>query len=253
MKMSVEQRCTSRWIRRGLSLAALACTLASSAGAIAAPSAGDHGGPATASAAQNGASLDRVPADADRAGNAGVMRTAPLRFGPLVGLGFPRPLAIEGFARISDFVGVGVEYSFLPRVDLFGASTSFKAVAADLRVFPFKGSFFIGLRAGRQWLDATATATLAINGMSSELTESMDASTWFLNPRIGFLHRFESGITLGIDAGIQLPIAPSFTRAGPATSAGLTSDTDRTLASVAGALGNDVTPTVDLLRVGFLF
>ncbi len=176
-----------------------------------------------------------------------------LHLGPLVGVGFPRPLAIEGFARVSRYVGVGVEYSFLPRVDLFGASTSFKAAAADLRIFPFKNSFFIGMRVGRQWLDAKATATLAAGGSSTELTESMDASTWFVNPRVGFLHRFDSGITLGVDAGVQLPIAPTFTRAGPATSAGLTSETDRVLARVAGALGNDVTPTIDLLRVGFLF
>ncbi len=195
----------------------------------------------TSAAAERGT---REPRDQERAEH--------FRIGPLVGVGFPRPFAIEGFAKLEKLVGVGIEYSFLPRMSFVNVDTSFKAFAGDLRVFPFKGAFFIGARMGRQWLDAQALVTA---GPLGTFAESMAASTWFVNPRAGFLHTFDSGITVGIDAGVQLPINPTFERSGRATDAGLASQTgiDDTLLAVANGLGNSMTPTVDLLRLGFLF
>ncbi|HVJ91292.1 MAG TPA: hypothetical protein VM580_15920, partial [Labilithrix sp.] len=144
------------------------------------------------------------------------------RFGPIVGLGFPRPFAVEGFAKLERVFGVGFEYSFLPTVNLVGVEMSFRALSADFRVFPFRGGFFVGARAGRQWLDAKTTLTVERFG---SFTEWMTASTWFINPRAGYLHTFDSGITLGIDAGVQLPIQPSYDRSGAATEAGRTAST----------------------------
>jgi hypothetical protein len=174
------------------------------------------------------------------------------RIGPLVGLSFPRPFAIEGFTKLEKLVGVGFEYSFMPRATIKSVDAGFDGVALDLRVFPFRGAFFLGARAGRQWLNANATITDARFG---SIVESMDAATWFINPRAGFLYTFPNGITIGIDAGVQLPISPSYTRSGPATAAGLTSglEIEGTLQLVADALGNTTTPTIDLLRLGLLF
>lgn len=174
------------------------------------------------------------------------------RIGPLLGLGFPRPLALEGFAKFERLVGVGFEYSLLPRTSVMDVEAGFNALALDLRMFPFRGAFFIGARTGRQWLDAHATLPA---GRLGSITESMEASTWFVNPRAGLLYTFRNGITLGIDAGVQLPISPSYARSGPATAAGLAQqlEIDGTLVAVANALGNRTTPTIDLFRLGFLF
>lgn len=179
-------------------------------------------------------------------------RAEHFRVGPLVGVGFPRPFAIEGLAKFERLVGVGVEYSFLPRMNVMNVEASFAAIAADLRVFPFRGAFFIGARAGRQWLDAQASVT---TGRLGSFREGMVATTWFVNPRVGLLYTFDSGITVGIDAGVQVPINPSFQRSGAATETGVASelDIDATLVAVANGLGNNTTPTVDLLRLGFLF
>ncbi|MDF2693736.1 MAG: hypothetical protein K0S65_2119 [Labilithrix sp.] len=220
---------------RGFAIAAAMAT------SVALPSSAAAAAPLakTGERANGGETRERVPAE-------------HFRFGPIVGVGFPRPFAIEGLAKIERLVGVGFEYSFLPRMSMFNADTGFKAFATDLRVFPFKGAFFIGARAGRQWLDAKTTLTA---GQFGSFTESMAASTWFVNPRAGVLYTFESGITLGIDAGVQIPINPSYERSGRATEAGLASqfDIDGTLVAVANTLGNRTTPTVDLLRLGFLF
>ncbi len=175
-----------------------------------------------------------------------------LRIGPLVGLGFPRPIAVGAFVKVHRIIGFGAEYSFLPPMNVFGADTRFEAFATDVRVFPFKNAFFVGMRLGHQWLSARARITVRRYG---SFTESMDASTWFVNPRAGFLFTFSSGITIGIDAGVQLPISPSYERNGLATSAGLASEfeADSIVATVADVLGNSPTPTVDLLRFGVLF
>ncbi len=168
-----------------------------------------------------------------------------LRIGPIVGVGFPRPLAIEGLVKVERVIALGVEYSALPRTNIAGVESSIWALAGDLRVFPFKGAFFIGARVGHQTLDASTT--LADSGLA--VTETATASAWFVNPRIGFLWTWSSGITLGIDAGVQIPLDASFTTSLPAG----VSPIDSTVATVAGALGNGVTPTIDLLRLGFLF
>jgi hypothetical protein len=179
-------------------------------------------------------------------------RAEHFRVGPLVGVGFPRPLAIEGFAKFEKVVGAGLEYSFLPRLNVMNVDAGFNALAVDLRVFPFRGAFFIGARAGRQWLDAKTVVTA---GQLGSFTESMEASTWFVNPRIGLLYTFSSGITVGIDAGVQFPIGASYQRSGRATESGLASqlEIEGTLVAVANTLGNSTTPTIDLLRLGFLF
>ncbi len=192
-------------------------------------------------------SMSPAPVDVDRPASG---RSERLRIGALAGVGFPRPLSIEAFAKVDRIVGLGVEYSFLPRTSLGGAEVGFKGIAADLRVFPFKNSFFIGARIGRQWLDAQATLG---QGQAGSFTESMEAATWFVNPRIGVLHTFKGGVTVGMDAGVQIPVGASYSRAGRATDAGIKTDADPMLETVAAVLGNKTTPTVDLLRVGFLF
>lgn len=181
-----------------------------------------------------------------------VRRTDRVRVGALVGVGFPRPLSVEAFGRLNGFVGVGLEYGFMPEISVANIDVGFRAIAADVRVFPFRSAFFIGLRGGRQWLDAKARIVVRPYG---SFRESMFADVWFVNPRVGFLHTFPSGITVGVDAGIQLPIDPRYERRGALTDAGLTSgvEIEEQLSRAAGALGNDVTPTVDLLRLGFLF
>ena len=173
--------------------------------------------------------------------------TDAFRIGALGGLGFPRPLAIEALVKIEGVLALGVEYSLFPKTNLGGVETTFWALAADARLFPFRNGFFIGMRAGHQRMAATATADL---GAFGSFSESALAETWFVNPRIGFLWTWNSGFTVGIDAGVQIPISPSLSTTLPA---GLPANVDGTIASIANTFGNEVTPTVDLLRIGFLF
>lgn len=168
------------------------------------------------------------------------------RIGVLGGVGFPRPLAIEAMVKIDRVVGLGVEYAFLPQTNVFGVRAKMSSVAADLRVFPFRGAFFVGMRTGYQELSAETTITAA--GFS--LDESAVASTWFVNPRIGFLWTWSSGFTLGIDAGVHVPINPTLESTIPS---GFVTSLDRSIQTTANTFGNATTATLDLLRIGFLF
>ena len=174
------------------------------------------------------------------------------RIGAIVGVGFPRPFAVEGLVKIKRYVAIGGEYSFLPALSIQDVDVSFKAIAADLRVFPFAGGFFVGAKVGKQWL--SGHTSVSVDQVNATFKEGAKADTLFINPRIGFLKTWHSGITLGIDAGVQIPINPTYERDSDAAKIGVAdSSADKTLVTIANTLGNKITPSVDLLRVGFLF
>lgn len=175
------------------------------------------------------------------------------RIGALVGVGFPRPLEVGGLMKVERVVSLGLEYSVLPSTTFSGVETSFWALAGDLRVFPMRGPFFLGLRAGRQHLGAKGSVNV---GVGQTITGAVAVDTIFLNPRLGFLWTFHSGISLGIDAGFQIPVSAKVSGLPPGTEnlmlpAGATS-LDRQVVSTAKYIGKSTLPTVDLFRIGVL-
>lgn len=168
-----------------------------------------------------------------------------LRFGVVGGLAFPRPLAIEGLVKVARTLGFGLEYSVLPTMTISGVETSFWALAGDARVFPFKNGFFLGAAVGYQHLGAQTSVSV---GSLGTIPESVAVDTWFVNPRIGWLTTWSSGFTLGIDAGLQIPLSAAVSSTLPSQL-----PASQSVSTVAMSLGNSVLPTVDLLRVGFLF
>jgi hypothetical protein len=184
---------------------------------------------------------DRAPPEHEEDGS---RRVDHVRIGVLGGVGFPRPLAIEGLVKVERLVVLGLEYSALPTMTISGAQVSFWAAAADVRFFPGRGNFFIGLRAGRQHLGGKGVLTVDPYG---SVLESVSIATTFLNPRIGFLWTWEPGVTLGIDLGVQLPIAKKIESTLPSGYPA----TDEVM-RVAHAFGGTALPTVDLIRLGVL-
>jgi hypothetical protein len=166
----------------------------------------------------------------------------PLRLGALAGVGFPRPFAVEALASIGSVVDVGVEYGFLPGLDVSSVHTDLWSVAGDLRVRPFHGAFFLGVLAGRQHIGVTTTLT--VNGLGSA-TEQLGLDSWFVNPRIGFLWTTRYGLAYGIDAGLQVPLSSSVASSLPLSLYPAAQDR-------INALGASLVPTLDLLRIGLM-
>lgn len=170
-----------------------------------------------------------------------------LDIGVLGGVGFPRPLAIEAVVGLNRFVMFGAEYGRLPKTTIGAVRTELWSAAGGVRLFPFKGAFFVGLRAGYQEIAAAVTLSAVDIGAYSE---SLTVGTWFVNPRVGFLWRLDP-FAIGIDAGLQVPVSASSSRATSTSVAGLT--LDARLTDTANALGRAMLPTVDLLRIGLVF
>jgi hypothetical protein len=209
-----------------------------------APTAARADDAASASAVDPPAPRDEPGKDApthDDGGEGGV------RVGVLGGLGFPRPLALEAVVGLGRRVMVGAEYSFLPSVTISSVKTRMWAGAADLRVFPFGGAFFVGMRAGYQ--SVTAETTLSAANVGS-YTESADVGTWFVNPRIGFLWTMKP-FAIGIDAGVQIPLSTTVSRSSLLALAA--PSVDAQVSGYADMLGRTPLPTIDLLRLGLVF
>jgi hypothetical protein len=167
-----------------------------------------------------------------------------LRVGVLGGVGFPRPLAVEGVVMLDRLVLLGGEYSALPATNFMGVQTSLWAIAADARLFPFRSAFFVGVRAGQQHLDESATVTVTNVGTFSG---SISADTTFINPRLGFLWNW-SVLSVGVDAGVQFPLSASTaSNLPPGVSA------PQAVVALTQTLSQQTLPTIDLLRIGLVF
>jgi hypothetical protein len=180
-------------------------------------------------------------------------RTDHVRVGALLGVGAPRPLSIEGLVKLERTLAFGLEYSALPSITVSDVRLSCWAIAGSARVFPLKGPFFVGLRGGRQHLDAATT--VSAYGYSAPVTLGVD--TTFLNPQIGLLWTWEPGFSVGIDAGVQIPLSSSTSSSIdaklPALAQPAASSAQSDAEGVARTVGQTVLPTIDLVRIGMLF
>jgi hypothetical protein len=165
---------------------------------------------------------------------------APVRVGVLAGIGFPRPLAIDGIVIYRGWLAFGAEYGALPPISVANVRTSLWSLAADARVFPFAGPVFAGVRLGHQHVEASAT--IGIPGIGPT-PEAITLDSWFVNPRIGILWASHAGIAFGTEAGVQFPIGPSLSSTVPLSLVPAAQN-------AAQSLGSSPIPTVDVFRVG---
>lgn len=171
----------------------------------------------------------------------------PLRVGLLISpISVPRPLSAEIFARLYDVVGVGATYSALPAglsdvilsaANVPDASVESAAFDGQVRVFPFRGTFFVGSALGRQTLTASATR--------QGTTVTVDMATIYATPRLGWLGIWDSGFSLSFDAGVQLPLSSDIT-----TTSNGNADAKNTAESAARSIGSQPLPSVSL-KLGF--
>jgi hypothetical protein len=94
---------------------------------------------------------------------------------------------------------------------------------------------------------------------SLEVTSEGSVRTLVLTPQIGLQHTFSVGFTLGIDAGAQIPIAPSdtdYTTRVPASVPqpvidAFVTPNDRKVEETLDTIGRTVLPTFNV-RIGWL-
>jgi hypothetical protein len=151
----------------------------------------------------------------------------PVRVSAMIGVvSLPRPADVEVLVRIFDLFGVGLGYSDFPAfvanplLDLAGAKDAdtdarldqFNAFDLDLRLFPFRGRFFVGTSLGHQSLKGAVTENTALGPQ----TATVDLGTWYVTPRVGWMWTFDPGFLLAFDAGVQIKLSADKTVTVPA-------------------------------------
>jgi hypothetical protein len=196
----------------------------------------------------------------------------PFRIGPVLSFGLPSLLGFGGMVKLTRYFGAGVNVGLIPEVTFkyYGeAKVSYQDYSLYGHIHPFGGGFFLGAQVGYARVRGTYATTVdlrAYTGMYPGLPEQLaytsraTVQTLVLTPEIGYFHIFGSGFSLGVDAGLQLPIAPSeITFQRGATAAGLPSELadrafapfDQKVRTTLEKVGRTILPAAHF-RVGFL-
>lgn len=140
----------------------------------------------------------------------------PFRLGPLIGVGLPSLLSLGGTIKLTRFLGGGINLGLIPtlRLSFYGqAKLSYQEVDVYGRIYPFGGSLFLGAGVGYATVKGTIeNPSFTVNGVDTvEIPISSVGSvrTMVLTPQLGFLKTFAGGLSVGMDVGAQIPIAPS--------------------------------------------
>jgi hypothetical protein len=195
----------------------------------------------------------------------------PFRIGGLVGVGLPGILSFGGIIKITRFLGGGLNVSLIPslKISFYGdAELSYQEYDIYGRLFPFGGDLFLGAGVGYANIKGSFTNSYdttmyqAIAPVPNPVTITSEGSvrTMVLIPTIGVLHTFGIGFTIGIDAGAQIPIAPStteFKTTVPPEVPQVVKDqvitpNDKQVQDTLNEIARSIVPTLNL-RVGWLF
>jgi len=134
-------------------------------------------------------------------------------------------ISFGGTLKLTRFLGAGVNIGLIPKVQLnyYGKATlSYQHYDIYGRLYPFGGGFFLQGGAGYATVDGTmtssysasaATLPVPVPGFPTTGTATYSGNgtvrTLMLTALIGYFYTTSIGFSFGVDAGIQLPIAPS--------------------------------------------
>jgi hypothetical protein len=136
------------------------------------------------------------------------------KIGPVVGAGIPSLLSIGGTLKVTRFLGAGVNFGLIPQVQLsyYGDATlSYKHLDIYGRIYPFGGGLFLHGGVGYATVQGTLKKTFPLSPLQGTGGYESRGSvrTLMLTALLGYFHTFDIGFSLGVDAGAQIPIAPS--------------------------------------------
>ena len=182
----------------------------------------------------------------------------PVRLGPTVGIGAPDGLRFGLFTTWKGLLGAGGALSLIPTFGVPQASpaqVSRFSGEGFLRVHPFRGAFFAGLAGGVAKTEGS-TSMLAVKGepASSRVALRASAAAVYLAPHLGFRWMLPFGMTVGFDAGVEIPVASSKAEFN-ARAQGETQDLPGKgkIATAMNYAASKPIPVLHLLEVGYAF
>lgn len=177
-----------------------------------------------------------------------------VRAGPTVGVGAPDGARFGAFAKWRGLLAGGMALSLLPQTTVPGTSAQVTRVSGEAfgRVHPFHGAFFMGVAGGyAQTKGAVAEQATAFRQTQRVETHAY-ANAVFVAPHLGFQWMLPHGITVGFDAGVEIPVlanGPTFDAAKyglvvPIEGKGSVADATRYMTAMP-------VPVVHLLEIGY--
>ena len=215
------------------------------------------------SSALDPAYRDRPVAEEEPSEEEGPM--GPFRLGVVAGVGAPSLIGFGITTKLTPYFGAGANLGLIPSVQIpvYGQATiSYQEYDAYLRAYPFGGGFFLGAGIGYENAHGTFSTTgtvPAIQGISPAqdvtVTSEANVRSLIFIPQIGYLHRYGSGILLGIDVGAQIPIDSTdvtlSTNLPPGVPSEVAAPAIDEVRSSLQKIGKQVIPTLNL-RVGYM-
>lgn len=128
-----------------------------------------------------------------------------LRPGPTIGVGAPDGARFGLFLRWRGLLSAGGALSVLPETEIPGLDTRVRRLSGEgyLRVHPLRGALFVGVAGG--YAQTSGGRTEVQQGERVDLRAQ--ASGIYVAPHIGFQWMLPMGMTIGCDAGVQIPVA----------------------------------------------
>lgn len=175
-------------------------------------------------------------------------------FGPKATIGsFPGVLGGGVEARYGDLLGASVDYQFMPTLTFSAVSVGISTLTGAVRVFPFKGSFFLGTHVGNRSVEASKTDDVS----GTPVTLTADVSSLILTPHLGWRWGGTTGIFIGMEFGWQLSLSNtvklSTDPASVSSSDPEFQELERQVNDQADKLGKSGLPYIALLQIGYLF
>ena len=135
----------------------------------------------------------------------------------MVGVGLPSLLSLGGTIKLTRFLGGGINLGLIPttKLSFYGqAKLSYQEIDVYGRIYPFGGSLFLGAGVGYATVKGTIenpviTAMYGVDTVELQFSSVASVQTMVLTPQLGFLRTFGGGLSVGMDVGAQIPIAPS--------------------------------------------
>jgi hypothetical protein len=178
--------------------------------------------------------------------------------GPIITLvNIPHPLSLGIEGKYKDFAGFAVNLGLMPSISIGPVKAELSTWDLRARWFPFSSAMFLGAAFGNQTFDFSSTVTGEITpGVSQSADITMEVSTTFLTPHIGWRWGAQGGkgFFYGMELGWQIALSSKVT--GPTSSNAAVPDQADELADVRKAgedIGQASLPHLTLIQFGWLF
>jgi len=187
-------------------------------------------------------------------------------------VGLPSLINVGGVIKLTRYFAAGLNVGIAPNVKFayYGdATVLYHAYSVYAHVHPFGGGFYLGASVGYALAKGTAEQSIALPpelsavypGLTGPITlkSSGRVQTMVLTPELGYFYTFKVGFSIGIGAGLQLPIAASDVHFDESVSADVPAEvlkqyldpTARAVKDTLDRVGQAIIPTVGL-SVGWL-